>query len=312
MALLTSQNAFLDIEKNQLESIITLAGTAETPFTTLLMGRGLVSQMASEKVVWREEYLPEPGAVQGKKEGAEFEESELSTRKTRSNTAMIFSRGCKISATAEAIANNGGAEGLNDLLAREMEKQSILIKKALERALIQATEKDEDSTGRCMNGLTNLTIEEQVIDAKNQKVSKKLIRSMMKKQWEKGVRGEKFLLVSPTVKAEIDDLYESNANNLYNVPLQVGANAFGITVSQIHTSFGVANVLISTDVPERNILLVDINYCELKRLRAFDAKDVPQSTDGTFKVIVGEYSLAVRNSHAITKAINVLEEDLED
>lgn len=311
MAVLNSSNAFLTQEINNLESIITQVGVQETPLLSILMARGQVSPMSGIKVVWREESYDDNGTTPaGVKEGAEHVAGSKGTRTTRENTAQIFSKSVEVTGTAAAIAANGGADGITALMAREMERRSIEIKKDLERSLFLSTEKAEDgSSGRQMNGLLNLVVSEHTIDAESGKITKALIRDAVKKQWAAGSRGEKIMFLNSDQKDVIDDLYEANAQQMYNVQLQVGANAFGVSCTKIHTAYGDLILALSTDIPQGTVLIANIADLELKRLRGFHTVNSGDGRDAEKQTIIGEYSVICRNRHSLTKIINLATEE---
>lgn len=307
MAVLNTGNAFLTQEINNLESIITQVGVQETPLLSILMARGQVSPMPGIKVVWREEaYDDNSTTPTGIKEGAEHVAGTKSTRTTRENTAQIFSKAVEVTGTAAAIAANGGVEGITQLMAREMERRSVEVKKDLERALFLSTEKAEDhASGRQMNGLLNLVVSEHTIDAESGKITKQLIRDAVKKQWANGSRGEKVLFLNSDQKDMIDDLYEANSQQMYNVQLQVGANAFGVSATKIHTAYGDLILILSTDIPQGTVLIANLADLELKRLRGFHTVNSGDGRDAEKQTIIGEYSVICRNRHSLTKIINL-------
>lgn len=307
MTVMNSTNSFLTQEINNLESIITQVGVQETPLLSILMARGQVSPMPGIKVVWREEAYDDNNMTPtGIKEGAEHVAGTKGTRTTRENTAQIFSKAVEVTGTAAAIAANGGVEGITQLMAREMERRSVEVKKDLERALFLSTEKAEDhASGRQMNGLLNLVVEDHVIDAGSKAITKGLIRDAVKKQWANGSRGEKVLFLNSDQKDMIDDLYEANSQQMYNVQLQVGANAFGVSATKIHTAYGDLILILSTDIPQGTVLIANLADLELKRLRGFHTVNSGDGRDAEKQTIIGEYSVICRNRHSLTKIINL-------
>ena len=278
--LTTQENIFLTEE-------ITVVAPLATPLTTLLLGKGKVKDGSAKIHTWREKSLNFSDATA--KEGADATDFVNSTRAELNNIMEIFSRATAVSGTAQATG------ATKDLFSQEIQDRLSEVKVAIEKKLIKGT-KNDGSTGeaRTMAGLesfagTTLT-KVATIDA----LTEKDVRGLARALFEQGNEdAEMYVLVSPDVKEQIDELYKENYN--YNHV----TNDFGIVVSTINTNYGVLNFIVDRYASNDKIVAFDLNVLAISYLRQPQFEELGKTGDSLKGLVTAEATLEVGSRKAV-------------
>lgn len=295
---------YLQEEISRTEELITQLGEGknETILLDILLANGNKEKAMAESFVWRQEDNRdvESDLLEGRLEGAELVGAgEVPKRKKLTNNCQIFSRSASISGTAMAL----NPLGIKDHLAKELEAQMILLKRGLNKCLIEGTLQDEDkgqSKPRKMNGLLNFI--DIVKDCSAGALTQEVFIDVMEQMWREGNGGDKLCLVNATAKRKINKLFADVPEA--TIQIQAGNNTFGVLAQSIITDFGTIHVVLDRCIPADQIVLVRPAELVLETLRAFEVIDDPKTFDGIKKTIIGEYGLKVRNTKAHAKIIN--------
>lgn len=298
---------YLQEEITRTEELITKLGQGknETFLLDLLLSNGNVEKAQAEMFIWRQEDNREleAGMIDGVMEGAEYGKAgEAPKRKKKHNNCQIFKSVASMSATAMAL----NPLGIKDHMAKDVEEKLILLKRALNKCLIEGTIQDEDKTQkkpRKMNGLLNFI--EITKDCSGGALTADIFTDVMEQMWQEGNGGDKLCLVNATVKRKINKIFADVPEAMIQV--QAGQNTFGVLATSVITDFGTIHFVLDRCIPANQIVLVKPAELVLATLRPFEVKDMNENFDGVSRVIIGEYGLKVRNTRAHAKILNFAE-----
>ena len=278
--LTTQENIFLTEE-------ITVVAPLATPLTTLLLGKGKVKDGSAKIHTWREKSLDFSDATA--KEGADATDFINSGRAELNNIMEIFSRATAVSGTAQATGST------KDLFSQEIEDRLSEVKVAIEKKLIKGTKNDgSDSNARTMAGLEAFVGTELTAVASIDAITEKDVRGLARALFEQGnENAEMYVLVSPDVKEQIDELYKENYN--YNHV----TNDFGIVVSTINTNYGVMNFIVDRYASNDKIIAFDLNVLAISYLRQPQFEQLGKTGDSLKGLVVAEATLEVGSKKAV-------------
>lgn len=295
---------YLQEEISRTEELITQLGQGqnETILLDILLSNGNKEKAMAESFIWRQEDNRdiESDLLEGRLEGADLiGASEPTTRKKLSNNCQIFSRSASITGTAMAL----NPLGIKDHLAKEMEAQMVLLKRGLNKCLIEGTIQDEDresGKARKMNGLLNFI--DVVEDAGGNALTAEHIENAMERMWREGNGGDKLCLVNASVKKKLNKIYADVPEA--TLQIQAGNNTFGVLATSVITDFGTIHIVLDRCMPTDQVVIVRPSELVLETLRPFEVIQDPKTFDGIKKTIIGEYGLKVRNTKAHAKILN--------
>ena len=278
--LTTQENIFLTEE-------ITVVAPLATPLTTLLLGKGKVKDGSAKIHTWREKSLDFSDATA--KEGADATDFINSGRAELNNIMEIFSRATAVSGTAQATGST------KDLFSQEIEDRLSEVKVAIEKKLIKGTKNDgSDSNARTMAGLEAFVGTTLTAVASIDAITEKDVRGLARALFEQGnENAEMYVLVSPDVKEQIDELYKENYN--YNHV----TNDFGIVVSTINTNYGVMNFIVDRYASNDKIIAFDLNVLAISYLRQPQFEQLGKTGDSLKGLVVAEATLEVGSKKAV-------------
>lgn len=304
MAIFTGH--YLKEEITRVEKYITKvnAGINRTLLLDLILSGGNVVRAESEYFQWKIEMTEdlEEWMYAGVMEGAEYGKSGADPRRTLlTNNCQIFKQVAEISATAMAL--QGSVEGINNELAKRVDEKLILAKRALCKAILEGSIQNEDASQgkpRRMNGLLNII--QNTIDLENKGINTKTFSDAMKLLDLQGNGGDRLCFVNGDMKEAIDKVFVENTQN--HVEIHAGQNTFGALANTIITNYGTVHVVLDHNMPEGQMMIFDPAEVYLKVLRPFTISDVQLDADAHKRVIIGEYSVMMKNPYSAVKIIN--------
>lgn len=284
----------LSVEKIDLSEAIAYASPMDTPFTTLLLQNGLTADATSTEISWREAAL-DSNRKGPQLEGANATDPNKTVRELIKNNQQIFQRTAEVSGSLEAVKVPGVPGGE---MASEINDRMIEAKVDLEWYALQGTKADESgATPRQMNGLINLINSRNKFTPANGKLSAEDVTKAFRLCWEKGAGGDKLVQCGSAVAEFIDKLFKVDKGVVIPA-IQGGGNIIGITVDVIHTRYGRGNIVLNRHMPDGALTIVDLNQTKLRPLRKMAAQKLSKIGDSDKQMIVGEYSLELKNSYA--------------
>jgi len=281
--MITSQNGFTPTESVSLSQELALLGVQDTPFSSLLLSKGVEKAM-STVYTWKEKSLATDGETDSL-EGADTVTFQQSDKRELSNILQIFKRAVSVSGSAEAMQASKFNEEIADRL--------LELKMKLEQVLINGLKKDGSTTPfiRQMSGLIEFA---DSTNAKSGTDVEALIKDGMRQLWDnKLTGGTYYAFVNADVKETIDGIYKDKYS------YQHKETNFGLLVETINTNYGVVNVVLSRDIPADKIVLFNDAYVNMAALREAHFEALAKTGDSTKGHVVGEYTLKVGSPKAV-------------
>ena len=297
---------YLEQEMPRVEKLINKIGAGQnrTLLLDMIMAGGNIIQAESEYFQWKIEETEnlEEAMYAGVMEGAEYGKSGADPkRRLLKNNCQIFKQVAEISGTAMAL----NPDGINNHLEKRVEEKLILIKRALNKAILEGTLQNEDvsqSKPRKMNGLLNIIANTK--DLENNKITPKLFSDVMRLLDEQGNGGtDRLCFVNADLKEAIDKIFGDDSKN--HLEIHAGNNVFGVLANSIVTNYGNVHVVLDHNMPENQMMIFDPGQVYLKVLRPFKIEAPVQDADSLKRVIIGEYSVMMKNPYSAVKVINV-------
>ena len=153
-----------------------------------------------------------------------------------------------------------------------------------------------------MNGLLNIIANTK--DLENSKLEAKVFSDVMRLLDEQGNGGtDRLCFVNADLKEAIDNLFGEDSKN--HLEIHAGNNTFGVLANTIITNYGNVHVVLDHNMPEGQMMFFDPAQVFLKVLRPFKIEAPVQDADSLKRVIIGEYSVMMKNPYSAVKVINV-------
>ena len=290
-----------------LSDVISLVSPTDTPLISLLMAQGRVTKAGDVNVSWREESL-DSSRVDPSLEGADSPDPTNSGRTSITNVCQILSKTTAVTGTVEALNVAGVGKELN----RQVLHRLTEIKRDGEYYALQGSKASESGvTGRQMNGFLNLVgntinVKDLTPDAPfaDGKISEDAINEAFKAMWDKGQAGgaNVVALCNASVKGYLNKLFKDSSVLSAN---QGTNNVLGTTVAKLVTDYGEAELVLDRHMPNDQLLILDLDKCELAELRAAQAEGLGKTGDNTKVLVVHEFSVKLLNKYSGAKIINI-------
>lgn len=297
---MVKRKEFINGEVMDLKDTITLVSPTDTPFTTLLMGRGAIVPAKDITVTWRERKLNEDrGSLI--LEGAEAGTPIKSSRGSLSNLCQIIEKVTQVSGTVQAL----NPMGIGDSFDAEIADRLVETKRDLEWYYLNGTKTEEaDNTPRQMNGVINLVNNDNVIDG-TAGLTEDLLLDALQKMWDHGAQGEYFTFVNASVKRLINRMAKAGDNIRFVKGDEGVGKAFGVTYNRFESDFGILNMVLDRHTAADTLFAVDLEQVEIAELRPTFYEDLPKAGDYQKGHIINESTIKLLNSYAASKIINL-------
>lgn len=283
---------------------IALLSPTDTPLTTLLYSMGKTVPASDITVSWREKKLHTPAEITANLmlEGADAPDSVQSTREMKSNICQIMSKATSVSGTVQALS----PYGIGDVYASEIQDRLIELKRDMEYFFLAGTKAVESGvTPRQMNGLINLIHADNVVDAKNVDCTEEMLVEALQHIWDAGVSSDGlYAFCNATVKKQVNKILTSDATK--RITANLGArHPLGLMVDKVVSDFGDAQFVLDRWMPDKTILIVDLNQVEIANLRNVFYQELAKTGDFIKGQILAENTIKLLNSKAGAKIINL-------
>ncbi|GAB7386850.1 hypothetical protein BSNK01_06860 [Bacillaceae bacterium] len=280
-------------ESISLSKEIALVGVQDTPFTSLLLSKGLVEKANGKIHSWVERSLNETADDISVPEGSETTTFYESGRAEYSNVCQIFKKGVSVSGTVQAI----NVPGVGDEFAQQVNDRLIELKIAMEKAFMTGTRNDGSQSPfiRRTDGIDKFVDPSNVVQGATAGViTEDELKATVRKLWEKGIpSGEFYALVNADIKEQIDEMYK----NSYRYVAQ--ENEFGLVVDVLNTNYGRVNFILSRHVPTDKMFVFDVNYVAIGYLREPMFEALAKTGDSVKGHVLSEATLVVRSKKAV-------------
>jgi hypothetical protein len=231
-------------------------------------------------------------------EGADARAARYKSRTPHQNYTQIFDDSIEVSGTAEAVQQYGVA----DLYEYEKQKKQTELALQLEKALIGGVAFNNGQV-RQMAGIRSL-VQTNVTDAANAAASASILNDSLQSIYEAGgfqSGGDYHIQVSPKQKRAISNFDD---NHLY---VTRADNARGQKVDQFVSDFGQFPIYLNINLDPDEIIICDCNRMAIRPLvgRDFFHKYLGEKGDSTNGILVGEYTLELKQEKAFARIKNL-------
>lgn len=304
MAIKTTMN-LLPEERLHLEKGVEYTSFPSAPLMSYLLGpSGRVEQAEGKEFTWREEDRLPISNADGVKEVSSYEPETMGPRKVRSNFCQIFRKTVAVSDTMNATNVHGVGSQLN----KDLSQARDIVMVQAERQFLYGIKKDEDEfSGRQSDGIANMvgyTLDLTPAEgAERVSLTKDDFEHVLKQSYERGYIGKKTVILNSNQKKVIDAIYGNNGV----MNFKPGENVMGDAMATIvRTPYGDVDFMVDINMPQDEIYIVDLNKIVLKRLQAFDIKDVSSpNVSAVAKAFEGQYGLKLESRFHAGKIIGL-------
>lgn len=225
------------------------------------------------------------------------------------NYTQIFDRTAKLSKTAIATGQYGGANTMAYQLSREMMDINYEINSALiygER--VERTSSAQGSFGGILSFLRNGNI-----DTTGSAISATIINNMFKAMFDDGAGlGDYVILCNANQARKLSAFNTAGTNPVVNVPYgttQTGG-AISTFISDLPSMNGfTARIVVEPSFPKDKLALLDLNNIELAYLRPFTTTPASiESDDYIAQRVLGELTCRIKNgtkAHALATGLTI-------
>ncbi|MDA1836493.1 DUF5309 family protein [Bacillus cereus group sp. BY17LC] len=231
-------------------------------------------------------------------EGADARDARYKPRKRVSNLTQIFDESVELTGTAMAVAQHG----VDNEYEKEKQKKQLELALQLEKAVISGIRYEKGNT-RMMRGIRSF-IQTNVIKADGAAISDEHLVEAFRAIFEKSgstVSGNYKIIVGATQKVAI-----SNFDNAL-IRLDRMDNGRGNVVDHYISDFGAAEILLNSNVPAGEVLIVDANRLSIRPLRGREFSHMFLGRKGDYMkgMLVGEYTLEMLQEAAHAKIVGL-------
>lgn len=237
----------------------------------------------------------------GIEEGADLVGASYKPGANFDNKTQIIREEISVSDTAMELFVPSG-DGL-DPYDLEMQRKMDTAVAKLEKALVSGV-KFENGNKRGMQGIRHFLDEGQIVDGKAGALTLDLIDELVTKCFSVGgqlTSGTYALYLSPIQNRVLSKLIEGKTQNGQS------ESVIGGVARYVDTAQGRLPTIITPNLPADEINLINLADCMVKRLgkRGLNHTFMGKTGDNTKGLIVGEYTLEVRNIHTQGKIKNL-------
>lgn len=232
-------------------------------------------------------------------EGADAREARYKPRKRVSNITQIFDETVELTGTAMAVAQFG----VDNEYEKEKQKKQLELALQLEKAVINGI-RYEQGTRRMMRGIRSF-IETNVVAAGNKALTDAHLVDAFRLIFEKGGfngGGNYKIVVGATQKIAISNFDKAN------IRLTRQDNMRGQVVDHYVSDFGAAEIVLNSNLPAGEILVIDANRISIRPLqtREFAHTFLGKTGDYMKGMLVGEYTLEMLQEAAHAKIVGLI------
>jgi hypothetical protein len=232
-------------------------------------------------------------------EGDDASAARFTARSRRSNYTQIFSASVEVSGSELAVRQIG----LRDELDYQKNQRTRELLRDLENSVINgvapaANPEGSASVRRTMRGIlasiqTN-RFEPGVSLPSGTELSEEQLNLALRGIWDVSAGHVDLIVVGGTQKRAINEFVATNRR------FTAGAESFTSMINVYESDYGVCRVVLSRYVPAGTVLLLDSSRIDVMPLagRSFHYKPLASTGDHEAGLVVGEYTLELRNENA--------------
>ena len=234
-------------------------------------------------------------------EGADLLGASYKPGENFTNYTQIIREEISISGTAQALAvpSGGGLDPYSLEMIRKMDKVVGKVEKAMVAGKKFATGKN-----RGMDGIRTILDKGQIVDGIGEKITMEKLEALLKKAYLVGAdlqNGYYALYIPPKQQSNLNKEIEK-----YIVKEET-SSTLGAVVKEVYTSYGIIPLIMTPNLPDNEILLVNHENCEVRPVSNRDLfhEYMGKTGDNIKGLILGEFTLEVRGIHEQGKIVNL-------
>jgi len=236
-------------------------------------------------------------------EGSDVLDDVSKTRLRKTNTCQIFKKDVIVSGTMRSVRNLGG---IVDELDYQVQMRTREALRDLEKMIIRgigpstANNAGTGTQSRLLKGLRQfITTNNTTGTAINIGTDSSVLNNQIKGAWDTGGTDLDVIVCGAAVKEKID-LMNSTRVRVVNEE-----SAFRDVVSTYESTYGSLRVVLSRWMPEKEGLILASNRVKVVPLtgRSFQFQPVAKTGDSSKGMVLGEYTLEVRNEEGMARFI---------
>jgi hypothetical protein len=235
-------------------------------------------------------------------EGEDMEDARFQVRTRVSNYTQIFTASVEVSGSELAVRQIG----LSDELDYQKNQRTRELLRDLENSVINGVAPGDTMQGsatirRSMNGIINFIATNHFVPGENlpsgTTLTEEQLNLALRGIWNNSSGNVDMILVGGAQKRAINGFIATNQRFIADT------DNFKSLVNIYESDYGVCRIVLSRYVPSDTVLLLDSSRLEVMPLagRSFQYKPLASTGDREAGMIVGEYTLEMRNepSHGI-------------
>jgi hypothetical protein len=228
-------------------------------------------------------------------EGADVAQDTSRPRRTEANILQIFKKDIIVSGTIEAVGKYG-VDSEYDLQIQKKTREALRdLERAVVLGILSGSTLGSSTAFRTMRGLKSfLSTNNHSIGT----ITESWLGNVLKAAWDNGGTDLNLLVCDVNWKRQIDS-WNSTRVRVVNAESQ-----FRQEVTEYASSFGNQRVLMSRWMPSNTLFALSTNRVKIVPLkgRSFRAEEVSKTGDSRKGMVLGEYTLEVRNEEALAQA----------
>lgn len=220
------------------------------------------------------------------------------SRERKNNYVQLFTKAAQTSGTMEAVNQLGGIGSELDHQVRARLKELL---RDLEKSVIQGISSGNSigsSTAyRTFNGILRQITTVSTTGATS--VTASWLNDRIGQAWDQGATDTDLIVVDNNWGKIIDGFNDSRIN----VNQESGVEQFRRKITLFESSYGMHRILRSRWMPTNSLMVISTQRTRVMPLqgRSFQALEIARTGDATKRMLVGEYTVEVRNAEGMVK-----------
>ena len=282
------KNTYVAIgNKEDISSLISNISPKETPFYTAF---GTVPCTATNHE-WLEDSLADPAANK-QVEGADFTVKDPTPRKRMGNYTQIFSKGYGVTATQETVAKHGVTSEIGYQMRKAMREIALDVEFAIASQAAKAV--GSVTVARQMGGVQSFITTNKVTAGAVRPFTENLLNDALEMCWKAGGNATKVFL-SGKQKRNVSSWTGSGSGEKH---LDQNSKKLVSSIAVYESDFGVVSFVPHRLMTDTEVVVLDMSFWKIAELRKMKTEDLPKTSDGHKKIIVGELTLEARAEKA--------------
>jgi hypothetical protein len=228
-------------------------------------------------------------------EGADVTQDTSRPRATTANICQIIKKDVIVSGTMESVGKYG-VDSEYDLQVQKKTREALRdLERAIVLSILSGSTLGSATNTRTMKGIRNF------LSTNNNSIgtlTESWLGNVIKSAWDNGGTDIDLLVVDTNWKRIVDS-WNSTRVRVVNME-----TTFRNEVTEYTGTFGTQRVLMSRWMPPNSLLALSVRRVKVVPLkgRSFRAEEIAKTGDSRKGMVIGEYTLEIRNEEAMAQA----------